>query len=296
MSRPKVFVGSSKENLKVAKVLGEELEKHAEVIVWDEGVFRLNRGILEELLSKLVEFDFAVLILAPDDMTLSRDELKPSTRDNVLFECGLFMGRLGRDRVFIVYDTSIELKLPSDLAGLTLAPYDGNRIEGSNAAAAVRKASRLISESIEKPQFSHIVGEWQSKYRLTAETGYPLAEEVVDVKPSQGGISIISKDNSQNDSYIARGKLVKDRYLIGEWNATQTRGSIDGAFLLTINPRGTLMYGYTTSQDERFATVYATWVLAKKNGASKDELVERLKIGEELLRETISIWEQIKIE
>jgi predicted nucleotide-binding protein len=68
----------------------------------------------------LDQFDFAVLILAPDDVTI--DQLSPSTRDNVLFEFGLFMGRLGRDRVFVVYDDSIELKKPSDLAGVMLAP------------------------------------------------------------------------------------------------------------------------------------------------------------------------------
>jgi hypothetical protein len=288
MLRPKVFIGSSKKNLRTAKVLGEGLEQDAEVIIWDEGVFGLNRGILEQLLNKLDDFDFAVLLLAPDDIVFSNDELKVSTRDNVLFELGLFMGRLGRDRVFIVYDESIKLKIPSDLAGITLAPYDGSRIEGDSAAAAMRKAYRLISDVIRKPLFDHIVGEWKSKYRLTAETDHPLAEEDVYIKPSQGGLCIATKNNSQNDSYVAQGRLTEEKFLMGKWKGTQSRGSIGGVFLLTINPLGTMMYGYTTGQDERSGTVYATWVLTKKDGASEEVLNERLKRGEELLRGTLA--------
>lgn len=57
-----------------------------------------------------------MFILAPDDMTFSKDETKPAPRDNVLFESGLFMGVLGRERVFLVYDQAVGLKIPSDLA------------------------------------------------------------------------------------------------------------------------------------------------------------------------------------
>ena len=289
MSKPRVFVGSSRQNLRVAKVLGEGLEEDAEVSIWDEGVFGLNRSILEDLLNKLDDFDFAVLVLAPDDMTFSKDELSPSARDNVLFECGLFMGRLGRDRVFIVYDESIRLKIPADLAGITLAPYDGSRVESPGAGAAVRRACRLISDAIKKPAFSHIVGEWRSKYRLTAEANHPLAEEDIDVKPSKGGLCITNKNNSQNDDYIAQGNLLEERFFMGKWKATRARGSSTGVFMLTINPLGTIMYGYATGLDERFGTVYGTWVLAKKDGANEDKIDERLRRGEELLKGTISI-------
>jgi hypothetical protein len=249
MSKPKVFIGSSKQNLRVAKILGEGLDEDAEVSIWNEGVFGLNRSILEDLLNKLDEFDFAVLVLAPDDMTFCKDEFNPSARDNGLFECWLFMGRLGRDPVFIVYDESIKLKIPTDLAGITLAPYDGSRVESPGTGAAVRKACRLISDAIKKPAFSHIVGEWRSKYRLLAEMSNPLAEEDIELKPSKGGLCILSKNNSQNDDYLAQGTLVEERYFMGRWKATQPLGSTTGVFLLTINPLGTIMYGYATGLD-----------------------------------------------
>jgi hypothetical protein len=44
-------------------------------------------------------------------------------RDNVMFELGLFMGRLSPGRTFAVCSDSPNLKLPSDLAGVTMARF-----------------------------------------------------------------------------------------------------------------------------------------------------------------------------
>ena len=51
----------------------------------------------------------------------SGDKSADAPRDNVLFELGLFMGRLGRSRTFVAYNKDAGLKLPSDLAGVTAA-------------------------------------------------------------------------------------------------------------------------------------------------------------------------------
>src|SRR5262245_44949084 len=103
MSRPKVFVGSSKASIGVARMVANRLESDrvADIQIWDEGVFSLNQGFLEKLLAVLVEFDFAVIVWGPDDITESKGDSKASPRDNVIFECGLFMGAVGRERVFI---------------------------------------------------------------------------------------------------------------------------------------------------------------------------------------------------
>ena len=56
-------------------------------------------------------------------------------RDNVLFELGLFMGRLGRSRTFVVRPRHGDVKLPSDLAGVTAALYDWPRSDNDKRAA-----------------------------------------------------------------------------------------------------------------------------------------------------------------
>ena len=141
MSLPSVFVGSSREGLEVARVL-HALSDVSEVEVWDEGVFSLSAGTLESHMQALSRFDFAVLVLTPDDVTVSRGVELNSTRDNVLIELGLFIGGLGRERTFMLYCTDGNVKIPSDLAGITFAtfamPDDPGRLIASLGLACVR--------------------------------------------------------------------------------------------------------------------------------------------------------------
>ena len=60
----------------------------------------LSTETLENLVAVLPKFDFAVLVLTGDDLTTSRHIKTASPRDNVVFETGLFMGRIGRERTF----------------------------------------------------------------------------------------------------------------------------------------------------------------------------------------------------
>lgn len=121
--RPRIFIGSSSEGLEVAETIQLNLDHTCEVTIWTQGFFNLGGGTLETLVDKLADFDYAILILTPDDMTESRGQALFSPRDNVIFELGLFMGYLGRERTIIVYDRTADLKIPADLAGITAATY-----------------------------------------------------------------------------------------------------------------------------------------------------------------------------
>lgn len=147
MLRPSVFIGSSSEGRTVAQYIRQQLKEDAQVTIWYEGVFGLGEGTLESLVNALDHFDFAVLVLTPDDLVRSRKKVSQAPRDNVLLECGLFIGRLGRDRTFIVFDSSEEIKIPSDLAGVTVASYNGSR-DDQNLMAAVGEACDLIVNAI----------------------------------------------------------------------------------------------------------------------------------------------------
>jgi CRP/FNR family transcriptional regulator, cyclic AMP receptor protein len=67
--------------------------------------------------------DFAAFIISPDDTVISREEEKLAARDNVIFELGLFMGVLDRGRVFLIRQHDADVRIPSDLLGITQVTY-----------------------------------------------------------------------------------------------------------------------------------------------------------------------------
>lgn len=149
MNKPSIFVGSSDEGLEVARAVQVQLSDIGEVELWNEGVFRLSAGTLESHLQALNRFDFSVLVLTPDDITMSRGIRQNSSRDNVLIEIGLFIGSLGRERTFMLYCTSDNIKIPSDLAGITFATFDMPS-DVSKLIPAVGPACVLIRNAIRR--------------------------------------------------------------------------------------------------------------------------------------------------
>jgi hypothetical protein len=146
-SRPSVFIGSSSEGLAVAEAFRNALRRDAAVTVWHKGVFGLGDGTLESLVAATKRVDFAILVLTPDDLTTSRKRRQQSPRDNVLFECGLFIGTLGRHRTYVTFDRRTGIKIPSDLAGVTLAAY-GDRGDDQPLARQIEPAVSLIRAAI----------------------------------------------------------------------------------------------------------------------------------------------------
>src|ERR1700733_12011701 len=101
--KPSMFIGSSSEGKRIAETMQMVLDDEIHCTVWNQGVFGLSGGTLESLVTALDEYDFATLVLTADDLLEKRDLQGRGPRDNVLFELGLFMGALGRDRTFIVH-------------------------------------------------------------------------------------------------------------------------------------------------------------------------------------------------
>ncbi|MEM7480794.1 MAG: L-histidine N(alpha)-methyltransferase [Acidobacteriota bacterium] len=121
-----VFVGSSHESRRFAYAIQDALEHDADVRVWNQVRFDLSRTALDTLQREVDRADFAVFVFSPDDALEHREEKLLTTRDNVIFELGLFMGRLGTDRSFVLFATGTEkcLRFPSDLLGITTANFD----------------------------------------------------------------------------------------------------------------------------------------------------------------------------
>ncbi|WP_438397007.1 TIR domain-containing protein [Caballeronia sp. DA-9] len=120
-----VFAISSVEALPVANtgVLAFDHNPKVQFWCWPDDVFGPGNYPLEDLEAHLEKADFAIAIAQADDVTTSRKESKSSPRDNVVFELGLFMGKLGRRRTILMKPKGVDMKLPSDLIGVTTIDY-----------------------------------------------------------------------------------------------------------------------------------------------------------------------------
>ncbi len=145
--RIKVFIVSSVESLPIARAIQNAL-KHDPftVTVWTDGVFRAAQYTLSSIEEAIDDSDFAIAIAHADDMTASRGKDWPSPRDNVIFELGLFMGRLGMARAILMEPREEKVKLPSDMAGVTTIPYSWE--PGKDAAARMAPACNELRDYI----------------------------------------------------------------------------------------------------------------------------------------------------
>jgi predicted nucleotide-binding protein len=121
MRKKRIFIGSSSEELGLANAAKSILERDFEVTiwndsVWDTSVFKINNNFLNDLLRASLQFDFGLLIGTTDDEVKYRGDSVMQPRDNVLFELGLFIGRLGLSKCAFVIDK--ELKVLSDITGI----------------------------------------------------------------------------------------------------------------------------------------------------------------------------------
>lgn len=145
-----VFIGSSVEGLDVAYALQANLDHAAEVTVWDQGAFAPSKYTLEGLIDILTKTDIGVFVFSPDDIVELRGVEHKAVRDNVIFELGLFIGRLGRERCLIVHPKNVtEFRFPSDLLGLTMLSFVTDR-QDQNLRAALGSASNEIRKALER--------------------------------------------------------------------------------------------------------------------------------------------------
>jgi predicted nucleotide-binding protein len=87
-----------------------------------------GKTVIEKLLVNSLDIAFAIVLLSADDMGYDKTE-KPQTaklraRQNVIFELGLFIGQLGRERVIALMETEVGFEKPSDYNGVIFVKYD----------------------------------------------------------------------------------------------------------------------------------------------------------------------------
>ncbi|RJQ57369.1 MAG: hypothetical protein C4517_17680 [Stygiobacter sp.] len=124
-----IFIGSSSnpEALKIADCVHLALEQLGfSPSVWTDDIFVPTKANLENLTNILDTYEAGVFIFHPDDVIRIKNNEMLTVRDNVLFELGLFIGRFGREKAFIVHPISKvgETRIATDLLGVTFITYD----------------------------------------------------------------------------------------------------------------------------------------------------------------------------
>ncbi len=170
-----------------------------------------------------------MFVFSPDDVAMMRDRAMPIVRDNVIFELGLFIGRLGRERNFIISPNDAhDLHLPSDLSGITPIRFDPNREDG-NLLAAIGAETFPIKTSL------------KSRGRFSATTNAPPAKGKTLIGETNGAEQTeLTRDGGTPTGGLNAGDSPSNRFIIAASRtycislkvaASSIGGAVVGSFL-----------------------------------------------------------------
>src|SRR5262245_21202305 len=205
MDKPRIFLGSSKQQEKLLRALARGLEDVAYVEPWTTS-FNPGTTALERLLELTQEVDFATFVFAWDDWTSTSPSASPppesaqaSPRDNVVFEAGLFGGALGMRRTFILHASGS--KLPSDLLGFTCIRYGE-----ATTAAEMRMINQKLRKAIENEgRVARIEGLWWQFSLTERTTREPSAVSLLRIsRDRDGALELAGRSWQENGRLSAR--------------------------------------------------------------------------------------------
>src|SRR5262249_27104238 len=187
MDKPRIFLGSSGEQVKLLQALARDLEDVAHVELWTTS-FNPGTTTLDRLLELAHEVDFAAFAFAGDDWTTKSASAsypaetgQASPRDNVVFEAGLFGGTLGMRRTFILHAHGA--KLPTDLLGLTCIRYGDATSEAEMQAINEKLRKAIESEG----RVARIEGLWWQFSVTERSVGEPSAVSLLRIARDRDG-------------------------------------------------------------------------------------------------------------
>ena len=85
-----------------------------------------GQTIIEKLEEYSEEIGYAIVLATPDDegKAKSEESYKSRVRQNVVLELGMFLAKLGREKVAILLKESLNFERPSDIQGLIYIPFE----------------------------------------------------------------------------------------------------------------------------------------------------------------------------
>lgn len=98
--------------------------------------------IIEKLEEYGNDVSYAIVLATPDDLgkAVPEEDYKYRVRQNVVLELGMFLAKLGRNKVAILLKESINFEKPSDIQGLVYIPFQ-NKVDDV-ALSLIRELSR----------------------------------------------------------------------------------------------------------------------------------------------------------
>lgn len=256
--KPTLFIGSSVESIRIAKAVQAELKDDVDSMVWDQGIF-LSQNTLDSLLNAAHSHDYGVFILAPEDIALIRKQRKSITRDNVMFELGMFFGALGKEYCFfLVPEDNKDFRIPTDLAGITAATYDLSHSGGLRSALG--PACEQIREAIlsSKSEGNSLAGEWTQKWSV--EIDGELRDFESRCVVSQIKRRVKAKFESLGRTYGIEGTIERENIVTGIWRDLEAGATYFGSFQLVISPLKNSMKGKWVGWSQQGVVRSGDWV------------------------------------
>jgi hypothetical protein len=236
--KPTAFIASSTEGLGIARGLQTALQESVCCTVWDQGVFEPSHYPLPDLLAGIGRSDFAVFVLTADDILISRGRRQPATRDNVLLELGMSLGKLGVKRSLVVRAWGVEqVRLPSDLEGLTQI-----RCDPAGAPEAIGKAAREVSSVVANLGPKDVLfldafeGDIHGRWQITGN-GCTARDGTLEVAGSAGGDECvaITRGGGQWSDYVMQFGARIERKCLGVVIRARDIGNL---YMLQIGEQG----------------------------------------------------------
>lgn len=131
-----LFIGSSSEALPIAIMIEEIIKEYDDTnqinpVKWNDFFDKhSSMSFLDTLMLASEESRFSIFIFAKDDKLFTRGEEKYTTRSNVLFESGIFIGKNTSQNVAFLVNRADEkyIDIISDLRGFNLHYLDADNI------------------------------------------------------------------------------------------------------------------------------------------------------------------------
>ena len=232
--RPRLFVGSSKRLLPVARALAQELRDQFEPVVWEIAGFGLSASLLDELTLIARRTDLSAFIFGADDVLWGRTRARDVPRDNVVFELGIFIGASHRSRAFfLIPEDEQDFHIPSDLGGVIAGRFD-ERLAVSDPRTCVLNACASIRHTVASLQKEYALsGSWI--HRWTAPDG---REHDCELRLLQLGQHIRGVYQWSGLQFEVYGEIERANLVTANYRCVDRRQGYSGAIHLVLDPQG----------------------------------------------------------